>query len=53
MTDTPHFGFIVAAYALAAIAILAMIVTILWDYRSLNAQLRVLEDARRDKDTSR
>jgi len=50
MMETPHFGFIVAAYALAAIAIVSMIVAILWDYRSLSTQLRVLEDARRDKE---
>ena len=35
MTVTPHLGFIVAAYGLAAITILAMIVAIVLDSRAL------------------
>ena len=49
MMEIPHLGFIVAAYALAAAAILAMIAAILWDYRRLSAQLGVLERSRRDR----
>jgi heme exporter protein CcmD len=48
MTDVPHLGFIVAAYAFAAVTILAMIAAILLDYRALDAKLRALEDARAD-----
>ncbi len=48
MTVTPHLGFIVAAYGLAAITILAMIVAIVLDYRALGAKLRALEAARAD-----
>jgi heme exporter protein CcmD len=50
MTQTPHFGFIAAAYGLAALTILAMIVAILQDYRALGAKLRALEGARADAD---
>ena len=46
MDSSPHLGFIVAAYALAAVTILAMIGSILWDYRTLNAELRALEARR-------
>jgi heme exporter protein CcmD len=46
MSDTPHLGFIVAAYALAAAVILGMIAGILYDYRSLRTQLRALEASR-------
>jgi heme exporter protein CcmD len=49
MMDSPHLGFIVAAYALAAVTILAMIGSILWDYRALSAQLRSLEAQRGDR----
>jgi len=41
--ETPHLGFIVAAYALAAATILAMLVSILRDYSALSAELRALE----------
>ena len=46
MSEIPHIGYIVAAYAVAAAAILGMIVKILWDYRALSAELRALEGAR-------
>ena len=46
MMETPHLGFIVAAYAFAAIVILAMIVAILLDYRALSENLSALEAAR-------
>jgi heme exporter protein CcmD len=46
--ETPHLGYIVGAYALAAATILAMIVAILVDYRALSANLRALESARGD-----
>ncbi len=45
----PHFGFIVAAYAVTAVAVVAMIAVILWDYRTLRAELRTLEGGRRDR----
>jgi len=45
MTQTPHLGFIVAAYGLAALTILAMVVAIFLDYRELRAKLRALEGA--------
>ena len=48
MTVTPHLGFIVAAYGLAALTILAMILAIVLDYRSLGAKLRALAGARAD-----
>jgi heme exporter protein CcmD len=49
MIDVPHLGFIVAAYAFAALTILAMVAAILLDYRALGAKLRALEDARADR----
>ena len=48
MMATPHLGFIVAAYAFAALIALTMIVGILLDYRALGAKLRALEGARAD-----
>jgi heme exporter protein CcmD len=47
MSDIPHIGYIIAAYAVAAGAVVAMIVTILLDYRELTARLAELA-ARRD-----
>jgi heme exporter protein CcmD len=47
--DSPHLGFIVAAYAIAAITVLAMIGSILWDYRTLSTELRALEARRGDR----
>jgi len=46
MMQTPHLGFIAAAYLLAAVAILAMTAAILLDYRALSAKLSLLETAR-------
>ena len=43
---TPHWGFIVAAFAVAAVVVFAMVAAILWDYRDLQARLARLE--RRD-----
>ena len=43
MTAIPHIEMIVAAYAVAAIAIAAMIAYVLLDYRSLSAELAALE----------
>jgi hypothetical protein len=48
MMETPHLGFIVAAYAFASLTTLTMIVGILLDYRALDAKLRGLEGARAD-----
>lgn len=39
MTGDPYFGFIFAAYAVAATVITAMIVLTLFDYRSLRRAL--------------
>ncbi len=49
--ETPHLGFIVAAYALAAITILAMIAGILLDYRALRANLAALERGKSEAET--
>ena len=46
MSEVPHLGFIVAAYAVAVVVIAAMIGAILFDYRDLLAKLEKL-DARR------
>jgi len=46
MSDIPHLGFIVAAFAVAAVAIAAMIGSIWLDYRDVTAKLARLE--RRD-----
>ena len=42
MMETPHLGFIIAAYAFATAAILTMIAGVLLDYRALSAKLRSL-----------
>ncbi len=34
-----HIGFIVAAYLVAGVVILSMIVAVLWDYRALKRSL--------------
>ena len=52
MMDSPHWGFILAAYAIAAATILAMIVGVLADFRTQSAALRRLEDIRRSGDGS-
>jgi len=44
MSDGAHWGFIAAAYAVAAAVILAMIVATLADYRAQRAALRRLEE---------
>ena len=46
MIDSPHWGFVAAAYAIAAATILAMIVATLADFRAQSAALRRLEEAR-------
>ena len=50
MMNSPHLGFIVAAYGLATVTILAMIASILWDYRTLSARLETLEATRGDRE---
>ena len=40
MEHDPHTGFIVAAYLIAAVVIVTMIVTILADHRSLKKSLK-------------
>jgi heme exporter protein CcmD len=46
MMDIPHLGYIVAAYAVAAVVIVAMIGAIVVDYRDLAARLARLESRR-------
>ena len=50
MSDIPHIGFIVAAYVVTAVAILAMIVAIVFDYRRLRHALSRLDSARKADD---
>ena len=44
---TPHFGFIVAAFAVAGVVVAGMVGAILLDYRDLKGRLARLE--RRDE----
>jgi heme exporter protein D len=46
MIDAPHFGFVAAAYAVAALVVAGMILAILADYRAQSRALRALEEAR-------
>ena len=50
MLNDPHIGFVVAAYAVAFVVLAAMIGSVLFDTRRLNAELeaanRALEAAR-------
>ena len=46
MSDASHWGFVAAAYGVAAVAILAMIGATLADFRAQSAALRRLEQAR-------
>ena len=52
----PHFGFIVAAYAVAAAAIALMIGSVVFDYRRLSDELeranRALATARGGRDAA-
>lgn len=48
MTEIPHLGYIVAAYAVAIMAIAAMTAVVLWDYRDLQARLARLESEREE-----
>ena len=52
MSDAPHWGFVAAAYAIAAATILAMIISVLADFRFQSAALRRLEGAHRSGDGS-
>jgi heme exporter protein CcmD len=45
MIGSPHWGFVAAAYATAALTILGMIVATLADFRGQSAALRRLEDS--------
>ena len=51
MLDIPHIGFIVAAYGVALVVILAMIAIVSIDYRDLGARLRALEARRNAGDS--
>ena len=42
MSHDPHFGFVVAAYAIAFVIVAGMIVTILADYKRLKQALASL-----------
>ena len=54
MSHDPHFGFVVAAYALAFVIVAAMIVTILADYLRLKQALSSLSrGTRQDPDIGR
>ena len=46
MIEAPHFGFVAAAYAIAALVIFGMIAAVLADYRAQTRALRRLEQAR-------
>ncbi|WP_158812454.1 heme exporter protein CcmD [Methylocapsa sp. S129] len=46
MSDSPHWGFVAAAYATAALTILGMILATLADFRAQSAALRRLEETR-------
>jgi heme exporter protein CcmD len=50
VSDVPHIGFIVSAYLVTAIAILAMIGAIVVDYRRLSLALSRLDAARKKDD---
>ena len=43
MSEIPHLGFIVAAYAIAGVSVAATIGWITLDYRALRARLAELE----------
>ena len=46
MIEAPHFGFVVAAYAIAAVVILGMILAVVADFRAQTRALRAFEQAR-------
>jgi heme exporter protein CcmD len=52
MMAAPHFGFVAAAYAFAAVVVVGMVAAIVRDYRSLSAALARLESTRADRGTS-
>jgi heme exporter protein CcmD len=43
--NDPHIGFVVAAYLIAAIVLVGMVVAVFADYRALREALRRLESA--------
>ncbi len=53
MSHDPHFGFVVAAYALAFVIVAGMIVTILADYMRLKQALASLSQTSQDPDIGR
>ena len=54
MSHDPHFGFVIAAYALAFVIVAGMIVTILADYMRLKQALSSLSrGSRQDPDIGR
>jgi len=54
MSHDPHFGFVVAAYAIAFVIVAGMIVTILADYMRLKQALAfLLRGTRQNPDPER
>ena len=50
MSDAPHFGFVAAAYAVAAVIILGMIAAVVADYSAQSRALRRFEQTRGRRD---
>jgi heme exporter protein CcmD len=47
MTEPAHLGFVIAAYAVAAIVLVGMVVAVFADYRAQQKALRRLENRER------
>jgi heme exporter protein CcmD len=46
MSDADHINFVIAAYAIAAIVLIGMIIAVFADYRTQQTALRRLESGR-------
>jgi heme exporter protein CcmD len=46
MSETPHIGFVIAAYAVAAAVLIGMVAAVFADYRAQQKALRRLEGGR-------
>jgi heme exporter protein CcmD len=46
MIDAPHFGFVAAAYAIAVLVVVGMIIAVAADYREQSRALRRFEETR-------
>jgi heme exporter protein CcmD len=51
MSDAAHIGFVIAAYAIAAIVLVGMVVAVFVDYRAQQRALRRLEGDREGPST--